>query len=202
MEGKHSPLRSSLIAALLLIALVYHRVLTAGSETLANTSPLMAMCFGGGLLLGFRFCWVPVVLLVGSDLALGIFRGTGVGGYTIFTSLAFTGAAVAGAFFHRHRGKWAVMLAGTLLCSIGFYVAANTFVWASPPMTPTSLTYAKTFAGWWQSQTVGLPGYPPSILFLRNALIGDTLWCVLASPLFFWKPARLEQRNLEPAIPA
>ena len=78
---------------------------------------------------------------------------------------------------------------GTLACSVLFYLGANTFSWA------IGSGYAKTLAGWWQSQTVGLPGYPPSILFLRNALIGDVFWCVLAAPLFFWEPARLPGRE-------
>jgi hypothetical protein len=196
MNRQNEKIRIGWIAALLLIAISW-RVFTAGSESLANTSPLMAMCFGGGLLLGFRFCWVPVVLLIVSDLFLGLTTGTGVGSYSIFTSLAFTAAAVAGAFFHRHRAEWMALFFGTLTCSLVFYFAANTFVWAASP------GYAKTLAGWWQSQTIGLPGpWPPSWMFLRNALFGDIAWCLIAAPLFFWEPARLPLRNSADAATA
>jgi hypothetical protein len=58
--------------------------------------------------------------------------------------------------------------------------------------------YPQTFAGWWQSQTTGLPHiYPPAWHFLRNAMIGDAVWCLLASPLFFWKSLRSPASDLE-----
>jgi hypothetical protein len=33
--------------------------------------------------------------------------------------------------------------------------------------------YPASFLGWWQANTVGLPGYAPSWIFLRNSLPGD-----------------------------
>ncbi len=180
--------RVSWIAALLLLTVGY-RIGAADSESLANTAPLMAACFGGGLLLGWRFCWVPALLLLVGDLFLGLSHGTGVGVYTLTSGLAYTGSACLGAAVGRRAktngGRWWMMLGGTLACSVLFYLLGNTWAWMASP------GYAKTLAGWWQSQTVGLPGpYPPSLYFLRNALIGDSIWCLLASPLFFWNSIR------------
>jgi hypothetical protein len=75
-----------------------------------------------------------------------------------------------------------------------FYFASNTLAWAHDP------DYAKSLAGWWQANTVGLPGYPPTWTFLRNALAGDMvfvvlLWLVL-DRAFLWghAPARTAAR--------
>ena len=77
----------------------------------------------------------------------------------------------------------------TPCATLGFYAIMNTVAWAlsTPPFA-----YAKTLAGWWQSQTVGLPipGTPPSYVFLRNALFGDALFTLLFVVLMVWLPHR------------
>ncbi len=140
-----------------------------------NTAPFMAIAFGGGLLLGARFGWVPVLMLVASDVVLGILNpGEGVAAYTLMSAAVIAGAASLGSLASRRLSVWPALWCGTLLSGVVFYLVANTFTWVVLP------EYAKTFAGWWQSQTTGLPGFPPSWLFLRNSLIADTIWCGLA----------------------
>jgi hypothetical protein len=62
---------------------------------------------------------------------------------------------------------------GSLLCSLIFYVASNTFSWAYDIAIQMPNSYAPTLAGWWQANTVGIPGYSPTWLFLRNGILGD-----------------------------
>lgn len=164
-----------------------------------NTSPLMAACFGGGLLLGWRYAWVPAVLLVIGDLFLGLAHGTGIGGYTLFSGVVYTLAAAVGAATGSRLGngrpgvRWAAMLGGTLVSSLLFYAVANSYVWLVSPL------YDKSLAGWWQSQTTGLPQFQPQAwVFLVRSLIGDSVWCVLAAPLFFWAPVRAAVAPLMP----
>jgi hypothetical protein len=90
-------------------------------------------------------------------------------------------------FRERASAPWALAL--TPCASLGFYVFMNTVSWAT---SPAPWAYAKTLAGWWQSQTVGLPipGAPPSILFLRNAMIGDLVFSLLFITLILWLPQR------------
>ena len=39
--------------------------------------------------------------------------------------------------------------------------------------------YAKTIPGWWQALTIGVPGFPPTLLFFRNTLLSDLLFTAL-----------------------
>jgi len=169
--------RAIYIAVLLVVTLSY-RLLASQIEWLGNTSPLMAIAFGGGMLLGRKFWWTPALLLIVSDITLALMNGWGLGSHLFVTLPFYMLAALAGASFARQQ-NWGALLVGTLSASFLFYLIANTFAWATSP------AYAHNFIGWWQSQTSGLPGYPPSWTFLRNAIVADTLWCLAAAPLFF-----------------
>jgi hypothetical protein len=175
-------LRAIYIAALLLLTLC-HRLFASQVEWLGNTSPLMAIAFGGGMLLGRRFWWVPALLLVVSDIVLALAHGWGLGYHLLMTLPFYVAISLLGAGMQRQN--WGTLLGGTLAASLLFYLVANTFAWMTSP------AYAHTFAGWWQSQTSGLPGFPPSWTFLRNALLADTLWCLGAAPVFFSKTLSL-----------
>lgn len=177
MPDKENNFRPAFLAILfLLIVTVGYRVAASHYDFLGNTAPIMAVTFGGALLLGFRFWWVPVVLLVVSDIALGIWHGSGgLGSYTIFSVAVYVCVAAAAGFLSRGGITWPKLWCGTLLCSLLFYLAANTFSWM------VWGGYGKSFAGWWQSQTTGVPGYPPSWMFLRNAIIADSIWCAVAA---------------------
>lgn len=161
---------------LLLFVTVSYRVVSSHFDFLGNTAPLMAIAFGGALLLGARFWWIPVILLVASDLILGVWHGGGgIGRYTLMSAVFYLAVAWIGGRLGRSGRVWPVMWGGTLLCSLLFYVFANTFSWL------VFAGYEKSIAGWWQAQTTGVPGVnPPAWMFLRNALIADSVWCALA----------------------
>jgi hypothetical protein len=58
--------------------------------------------------------------------------------------------------------------------------------------------YEKSLAGWWQSQTTGVPGInPPAWMFLRNALIADSIWCAIAAAVVL-----LERKFTREEVPA
>ena len=38
------------------------------------------------------------------------------------------------------------------------------------------VAYLPNAAGWWQAMTVGLPGFPPTLVFFRNSLVSDLLF--------------------------
>ncbi len=171
------------LVALLIVITVSYRVFASQFDFLGNTSPLMAIAFGGAMLLGPRFWPLPVGLLIVSDLILGWLNvGSGIGGYTVMSAMFYLGVAWIGGQAGRRERIWPMMWFGTLISGILFYVFANTYSWMAWP------GYEKTLAGWWQSQTVGVPGIdPPAWMFLRNSLIADSIWCALAGVLFFFR---------------
>lgn len=182
-QSANKQARAIYIASLLLVT-VFYRLFASQADWLGNTSPLMAIAFGGGMLLGRRFWWTPALLLIVSDIFLALYNGWGLGSHLFYTLPFYVIVSLAGAGFAR-RQNWGAMLVGTLAASFLFYLVANTFAWAASP------AYAHNFAGWWQSQSSGLPGYAPSWTFLRNAMVADTIWCLIAAPLFFSKTLAL-----------
>src|SRR5690606_32197297 len=106
----------------LLVLTVGYRVATSSVDFLGNTAPLMAITFGGAMLLGPRFWWLPVALLLTSDLALGLFHGggSGIGCYTLMSAVFYIVVALLGGTPGRREIIWPMMWCGTLLCGLLF----------------------------------------------------------------------------------
>lgn len=69
--------------------------------------------------------------------------------------------------------KWWKIAGGGVLGALVFYLISNTASWMQLP------GYAKTFAGWIQALTVGLPGFPPTWMFLLKTLASGGLFAGL-----------------------
>ena len=117
-----------------------------------------------------------------TDVALNLH-----GGYPIFTFgmlvryVAFAAIFAIGLQLRTREARGAYqwkLFGGAVAGTIIFYVLSNTGAWLSLP------AYPKTLAGWWQAQTIGLPGFPPCYLFLRNSLIGDLFFTGLFALCF------------------
>ena len=125
-----SPRALIAIGVLLFLTVVY-RIAASHVSFLGNTAPLMAIAFAGALLLGMRYWWLPVALLIASDLLLGVWHGEGgIGGYTLMSALFYGLVAIAGSSLSRFGKTWPLMWCGTLFCSLLFYALANTYSWA------------------------------------------------------------------------
>lgn len=155
-------------------ALVFRwfKLTSPGMTLLPNFSPWMALAFTGTLVMSRSLPWWvwPAAMLGINWVALGTgsaFDRESLSIYTMYALAAF-GAS-------RLRGSLSVMesLIGVTLCSIVFYVVTNTAAWIVEP------GYVKSLAGWWQAQTTGLPGFPPSMIFLKNSLISDLAFSAL-----------------------
>jgi len=170
-------MNSTLVRALFLVlgCVCYRLFFALHPEWLPNISPLTALALVGTIYLPRRWGWLlaPLVFVV-TDLALLATNQRAVGWTFSWLSLAavafyvlvgFLGLALA-----RHKSLGAIA-AGSIVCSLVFYVMANTFAWGGEP------AYAPTLAGWWQANTVGLPGWAPTWTFLRNGLLGDLFFC-------------------------
>ena len=175
-----------IVAILLILALTAFRLLTGvtGVELeFANFSPLAAVVLCGAAFLPKRYAIsVPLAAMLVTDVILNLH-----GGYAIFTFGMLLRYLAFGAIFFiglklrspeaRGAYNWK-LFGGAIAGSLIFYVVSNTGAWLSLP------AYPKTLAGWWQAQTIGLPGFPPTILFLRNSLIGDLFFTAVFAGCF------------------
>ncbi len=165
-----------LVLIVMALGLKWLKLDSPGMNLLPNFGPWMALAFTGTLVFSQRIAWwVWPVLLFAIDLAVmrGSLLNEAPDRYEVLASYGCYG--LAGFWASRLRGKTGIV--GTLLgvgaCSLLFYVVSNSLSWWVRP------EYAKNVAGWVQALTVGMPGYAPTVLFLRNSLLSDLGFSVL-----------------------
>ena len=167
-------------ALLLLFVVVLLRVVSgfAGSADFAwlhNVAPVAAVALCGAACLPRRIAFpLPLAMLLLSDAALNLFHYH----QPLLTAeilpryLALALISALG-FSLRGHARPGTLLAASCVGSLIFYVISNTGSWLYEP------GYAKTFTGWLQALTVGLPGFPPTWWFYRNTLLGDLFFTLL-----------------------
>lgn len=174
------------LALILILGCIIFRLLSSHfPEFIPNISPLMAIAFVGAMYLPRKWGWLvgPVALVI-SDLAFlqlnYLTDGTG-SMFSWWTVLSFAFYAAVGGLGNLISSRKSLMkiVSGSLASSLLFYVVSNTFSWAHDVVIRTNVSYAPTLAGWWQANTVGLPGYVPTWLFLRNGMVGDLFFVLV-----------------------
>lgn len=148
---------------------------------LLNFTPVAALALWGGLTMPGRLgVAVPIGILLVSDVLVSGIYGESPGvmvmlaRYGSLLALCALGAGLRGKFVGAGTGPWlGTMMLASVLGSTLFYALTNTTTWLASP------DYAQGFAGWAQALTTGLPGYPPTWLFFRNALVSDGLVSML-----------------------
>ena len=180
--------------------------------------PLAALTLCGGWFLPRRLALLaPLAVLLASDLALtAIYGWQPLGGgdaaatvLQMVSRYAVLGLLGLWALWGMRPGlaerpaaaRWLPVLAATTAGSAIFYVVTNTFSWLTLP------GYALTATGWWQALTTGLPGFPPSWIFFRNALVSDLLYAgVMLLAVAAARPAKISApgiaRSARPIAPA
>jgi hypothetical protein len=142
-----------------------------------NISPLMAVAFVGAMYLPRAWGWLvgPSTLVV-TDLAfLSVnyrTEGSMFSGWTLVSILFYALAGGLGILIARNKSL-SKIVAGSVACSVSFYLVANTFAWWGNSSAAVTPSYQPNFAGWWQANTMGLPGWAPTWTFLRNGVAGD-----------------------------
>ncbi len=164
--------KSSVVAVVLLAVAVAYRLIVGllGQDAgwLPNFSPLAAIALCGAIYFPKRTAFVlPLVALFVSDLILNAHYGVSLASDGMLTRYVALGVVSALGLLIRSNPRFASVMLASLAGSAFFYVLTNTGSWFAAP------EYAKTFGGWIQSLTVGLPGYPPTWVFFRNAVVGD-----------------------------
>jgi hypothetical protein len=174
-------------AFILTLGAIVYRVLyaLAGSPAQwANFSPLAAVVLCSGAFLSRKAAFlVPVVALLVSDLILNahyhvpLFDTRMIAGYFSFGIILLLGFWIS----KQQRHKMLLLFGCSVLSSLIFYLVTNTVEgWLLDPPYPIPLQhYPITFSGWVQAMTIGHPGMPPTILFLRNTLLSDLFFTAL-----------------------
>jgi hypothetical protein len=141
-------------------------------ESLENFSAAYALAFCAGVYFRGKMRWIlPLVTLAVLDFALNIFyyHVSAFSLYTIPKIAAYAGVIWLGTLF-RPRANWFKLVGGGLLGALVFYLVTNTASWMF------DAGYPKTLLGWIQALTTGLPGLPPTWMFLKNTLISGGLF--------------------------
>jgi len=202
MKRELSPIHLALI--LILSCVIFRLVSSIFPEYIPNVSPLMAIAFVGAMYLPGRWGWlVGPSTLIFTDLAfLQMNYRTEGSMLSMWTAISLVVYAIAGGLgvWISSRKSLTKIISGSVACSVLFYVAANTFSWANTVAYKLNPGYPGTLGGWVQANTVGLAGYEPSWLFLRNGIAGDLFFALLLllildrSVLFGQVPAKAASR--------
>lgn len=144
----------------------------------------LALC-GGALLPRTLSYLLPVLALFLTDLLLNAhYHFPFLASEMLPRYVVLLGTAYLGMRLTKPGLRLLPLLGGALAASTAFYLVTNTASWLAEP------AYAKTFTGWLQALTTGLPGFPPTWTFYRNSLIAD-----LGFTALFYASLRLGQRT-------
>lgn len=141
-------------------------------ESLKNFSAAYAIAFCAGVYFPGRLRWIlPLATLLVLDFCLNVFyyKASVLSPYTLFKIMAYAGMIWLGTKFSANR-SWFKLVGGGILSALIFYLVTNMASWMFDP------GYPKTLGGLFQALTVGIPGYPPTWLFLKNTLISGGLF--------------------------
>jgi hypothetical protein len=142
-----------------------------------NFSAAYALAFCAGLYFPAVMAWVlPLATLLITDVLLNALFYSNFPGFSwadfpggILPN--YIGYAIFILLGQMLRGKrsWLTLMTGSIVGAIVFYLVSNTASWITLP-------YAKTFFGWIQALTTGLPGYPPTWTFFWKTLLSSGLF--------------------------
>lgn len=145
-----------------------------------NFSAAYALVFCAGVYFPKRLSWwVPLLVLLGTDIGLNCYyqhlnpQGD-VWSAGNLANLAFNYAAYGALIFLGRRfnrqSSFTALLGGSLLGAVLFYLITNTAAWFFNPFH--SAEYTKTLASWILALTKGVSGWPTTLDFFRNTLLG------------------------------
>lgn len=135
-------------------------------------SAAYAICFCAGVYFSKALAWwVPLLTLFVSDVVMNLFYYKTapitiymLPNYAMYAVLVWLGR------MHSPKCAWWRLVFGGVGGAFLFFVVTNTVAWLQNDH------YPKTFDGWLQAMTTGIPGWPPPWMFLRNTLLSGGLF--------------------------
>lgn len=161
--------RLLLLLGLILVLVGFSLTATRLQQSFPGFNPLPAVFFCVAACMGGRWLWLPTVAWLVSYALINTLFGYA-WSWQILIVVAGFGAATGAGLLLRGRGGMA-LLGGSVGAAVLFYVVTNSGSWLLSPQ------YSKTWAGFLQAQTVGLPGpFPPAWAFLRGSVTAGLLF--------------------------
>ena len=149
-----------------------------------NFSAAYALAFCAGVYFPRRLSgWLPLAVLLATDIGLNFYYQhkypqTDAWSASSLVNLGFNYLGYGALVFLGRRFKpqssVASLLGGGLLGAVLFYLITNTATWFFNPFH--SPEYTKTLAGWITALTKGTSGWPTTLEFFRNTLLGTGLF--------------------------
>lgn len=169
---------------LILVCVLYRLVFPfsgGAADWLPNFAPMGALALCGAAFLPKRWAIaLPMLAILASDLVLNAHYGVSLFYGGMLFRYAALGLICWMGWSLRGRRSAATLLPASAAGSFIFYFFSNTGAWLTLPQ------YAKTVAGWMQAQWLGVPGFPPAYLFLRNTLVSDLLFTGIFLACIAW----------------
>lgn len=171
-----------IVAALLLLVVVAFRVVLGATQMhlheltwLHNFSPLAAIALCGAIYLPRRIAFVlPLAALLVSDLLINARYGVALVSLEMLPRYLALGLVAGLGWMLRREPRAPLIMGASVLGSVSFFLVTNTASWLAEPR------YAKSFGGWFEALTTGLPGVHPTTLeFFRNTLASDVMFTAL-----------------------
>lgn len=145
--------KNKLIIALALVAV---GIIGRFIPHLWNMTPIAGIAILSGARLGFRWGFgLPILTMFIADIFIGFYSMPIM--FAVYFSFALSGVA---GFLVRKTGKVGMILSGSILSALFFFLVTNGAVWAFGTM------YPHTLFGLMMSYAAGLP-------FFQNQIIGD-----------------------------
>lgn len=152
-----------------------------------NFSAAYAFAFCAGVYFRGATAWcLPLGTMLVTDIGLNLYYQHAYPGSDVwaaanvanqgFNYLAYAVLIFLGTQFRKQKSFFK-LVGGGLLGAILFYLITNTAAWLFNPFN--SPEYTKNLAGWIIALTKGTSGFPPTLDFFRNTLLGGGLFTAL-----------------------
>src|SRR6185312_388127 len=150
-------------------------------------SAAYALAFCAGVYFPKRISWwLPIVVLLATDIGLNCYYQHKNPEFNVWSggniaNLAFNYAAYGVLVFLGRRFKpqssFVSLIGGSLIGAVLFYLITNSAAWLFNPFQNPE--YIKTFASWIRALTIGISGWPSTLEFFRNTLLGTGLFTAM-----------------------
>ena len=188
----------------LFILVVAYRIapgfLPAGSmDVLLNFSPISAIALCGAVYFRGHSRWaLPLSSILLSDLILNafVYDVPLLGAEMLVRYFAIGAVSILGTVVCKYCSRplqSPALLLSSALGSFIFYITTNTAAWATNPQ------YSPGLEGLIQALTIGIPGYPSTLWFYRQTILGDLAFTALVTASVWvanFRVARQPQKQL------